>query len=93
MEAYEPLILSLVHTMFDELNGLHRMLRNLTDVLEEPTGSSSGKHDIKTMSTYLVSLQHQFKQKLSEQNEQVDSCMRQNFQIKKDMEQKVIVKM
>lgn len=43
IDAYEPLILSLVHTMFDELNGLHRMLRNLTDVLEEPMGSSSGK--------------------------------------------------
>jgi hypothetical protein len=79
--------------MFDELNGLHRMLRNLTDVLEEPMGSSSGKQDIKTMSDYLVGLQHQFKQKLTDQNEQVDSCMRQNFQIKKDLEQKVIVKM
>lgn len=31
------------------------------------------------MSDYLVGLQHQFKQKLTDQNEQVDSCMRQNF--------------
>lgn len=56
IDIYEPLIVSLVHSMFEELNGLHRMLRNLSHILEEPLSHSSSKQDVKVMSDYLVGL-------------------------------------
>ena len=89
VDAHEPLILSLVHAMYEELSGLHKMLRNLVEALEDPSGASSGKQDVKAMSEYLVNLQHQFKQKLTGQNAYVD----QISGYIKDIDQKVIVKM
>lgn len=89
IDAYEPLILSLVHTMHDELSGLHKMLRALTSALEDPSGATTGKQELKAMAEYLVNVQHQFKQKLAGHNayvEQISGYI-------KDMDQKVIVKM
>lgn len=58
IDAYEPLILSLVHTMHDELSGLHKMLRALTSALEDPSGATTGKQELKAMAEYLVNVQH-----------------------------------
>lgn len=88
LDAYEPLILSLLHATYEELSGLHKMLRSLSEALEDPAGAA-GKQDVKAMSEYLVNVQHQIKQKLTGQNAYVEQI---NGYIK-DIDQKVIVKM
>lgn len=56
IDAREPLILSLVHTMYEELKTLHKMLRLLAEALEDPSSGSTNKQEVKAMSEYLISI-------------------------------------